>query len=295
MSAVSVETARFDTQALQNPEVSGVEYQQGELFGCEVREYLLEKWGRRCAYCGRRDVSLEVEHLLPKSRGGSDRVSNLTLSCRPCNQAKGNWTVEEFGKAIGKDFSSIARHAKEPLKDAAAVNTTRWAVFRGLKATGLPVEVGTGGRTRWNRTRLGIPKRHALDAACVGAVDGVEGWDIPVLGIQAAGRGAYQRTRVTAHGFPRGYLTRCKQVSGFQTGDRVKAVVPQGKKAGVHIGRVAVRASGSFNLQTSSGTIQGISWKYCHLLHRGDGYGYRAGKRISSPPVNGRGLRARVL
>jgi len=34
----------FDTQKLQNPEISGVEYQQGELFGYEVREYLLEKW-----------------------------------------------------------------------------------------------------------------------------------------------------------------------------------------------------------------------------------------------------------
>lgn len=50
VSAVSVELARFDTQELQHPEISGVEYQHGELFGYEVWEYLLEKWGRRCAY-----------------------------------------------------------------------------------------------------------------------------------------------------------------------------------------------------------------------------------------------------
>ena len=52
LASMSQELVRFDTQKLQNPEVSGVEYQQGELFGYEVREYLLEKWGRKCAYCG---------------------------------------------------------------------------------------------------------------------------------------------------------------------------------------------------------------------------------------------------
>ncbi|MEB3828486.1 HNH endonuclease, partial [Phormidium sp. CCY1219] len=69
-------------------EVSGVEYQQGELFGYEVREYLLEKWGRKCAYCAE-NTPLEVEHIHPQSKGGSDRVSNLTLACHPCNQSKG--------------------------------------------------------------------------------------------------------------------------------------------------------------------------------------------------------------
>ena len=54
------------------------------LHGYEVREYLLHKWGRKCAYCGTQNSPLEIEHILPKSRGGSDRVSNLTLSCRKC-------------------------------------------------------------------------------------------------------------------------------------------------------------------------------------------------------------------
>lgn len=89
ISSIVVETARFDTQKLQNPEISGVEYQQGTLFGYEVREYLLEKWGRRCAYCGKTDVPLEIEHILPRIKGGTDRVSNLTLACHSCNQKKG--------------------------------------------------------------------------------------------------------------------------------------------------------------------------------------------------------------
>ncbi len=71
ISTIQVETVRFDTHKLVNPEVSGVEYQQGELFGYEVREYLLEKWGRQCAYCGAENVPLEVEHIIPKSRGAA--------------------------------------------------------------------------------------------------------------------------------------------------------------------------------------------------------------------------------
>jgi hypothetical protein len=52
----------------------------------------------------------------------------------------------------------------------------------------------------------------------------------------------------------------------------VRAVVTNGKKAGRYTGRVAVRASGSFNLTTRTGTVQGISFKHCRLIHRCDGY-----------------------
>ena len=273
VQAGSMELARFDTQKLVNPEIRGVEYQQGTLAGYEAKEYLLEKWARTCAYCGAQDVPLEVEHIHPRSKGGSDRVSNLTLACRPCNQAKGNRDVREFVKDEAR-LARILKHAKAPFRDAAAVNATRWALHRELHKVGLPVEVGTGGRTKFNRSRFGIPKTHALDAACVGEVGTLHGWRAPTLAIRATGRGAYQRTRLTKHGFPRGYLMRAKRVAGFQTGDHVRAVVPAGKKAGVQVGRVAVRATGSFNIQTPAGVVQHIHHRYCRLLQRADGYGY---------------------
>ena len=268
VTALSMELVRFDLQRMQNPEISGVAYQQGTLAGYEVREYLLEKWGRRCAYCAGDGVPLEIDHITPRGRGGSDRVTNLTLACHPCNQAKGNRSAAEFG------HPAIQAKAKQPLGAAAAVNSTRWSLLNALTATGLAVETGTGGRTKWNRTRFGVPKTHALDAACVGVVEGVTGWVAPVLSIRCTGRGAYQRTRVTQDGFPRGYLMRHKQVRGFQTGDLVRATVPSGKKAGVHMGRVAVRATGSFNIQTPQGVVQGIGYRHCCVIQRGDGYGY---------------------
>ena len=279
VTSLSQELVRFDTQQMQDPEIAGVMYQQGTLAGYEVREYLLEKWGRKCVYCGQEGVPIEIDHIHSKSRGGSDRVSNLTLACHDCNQAKGNSPLEQFLAKQPEVLRRIQAQAKTPLKDAAAVNSTRWALVQRLKATGLEVEVASGGRTKWNRHRLHLPKTHSLDAVCVGSVDTIHNAQQPVLTIKATGRGSDQRTRLTKHGFPRGYLTRSKSAFGFQTGDLVKAVVTSGKKAGRYFGRVAIRATGSFNIQTATGLVQGIAHRFCTLIQRADGYGYALTKR----------------
>lgn len=276
VAAISTELVRFDTQVMQNPEIRGVDYQQGELQGYEVREYVLEKWGRKCAYCGADNVPLEVEHIIPRSRSGSDRVSNLTLACHECNLEKDNLTAEEYGALKRKDFSHITQQAKAPLKDTAAVNATHWSLYERLKAMGLPIETGSGGRTKYNRTRLGLPKTHWLDAACVGASTpdhlGVSG--ITPLAIKATGHGVRQTAQPDKFGFPKGHRQRPKHYFGFQTGDMARAVVTSGKKAGTYVGRVAVRATGSFNIQTSDGTVQGLHYRFFHPIHRADGYHY---------------------
>ena len=93
-------------------------------------------------------------------------------------------------------------------------------------------------------------------------------------------------------GFPRTSAKRLKRVHGLQSGDMVKAIVQTGKKAGTYIGSVAIRTSGSFNLKTENATIQGISYRYCHLLQRNDGYNYKQGGTALPPvPLNGTGLR----
>ena len=125
VTGISMELVRFDTQKLQNPEISGVEYQQGTLFGYEVREYLLLKWEYTCAYCGKKNVSFEVDHINPKARGGSNRISNLTLACHECNQKKGDKPIEVFLKDKPEVLRKIQELCKTPLKDAAAVNATR--------------------------------------------------------------------------------------------------------------------------------------------------------------------------
>ena len=274
VTVIHQELVRFDMQAMENPEISGVEYQQGELAGYEVREYLLAKFSRTCVYCGAKDVPLNIDHIQPRSRGGSSRVSNLALACIPCNQSKSNRLVDEFLAQDPARLARVLKQAKSPLRDAAAVNSTRWAIYRALQATELPVHTGTGGRTKWNRHQFRVAKSHTLDALCVGQVKGIVSYPSGVIITKATGRGTYSRTISDKHGFPRIARPRSKYVKGFQTGDLVRAVVPSGMKVGTHVGRVAVRTSGSFNIATTFGSVQGISAKHCVLLQRADGFNW---------------------
>jgi 5-methylcytosine-specific restriction endonuclease McrA len=257
------ELVRFDLQQLENPEISGIEYQQGELTGYEVREYLLNKWDRRCAYCGAENVPLQIEHITPRAKGGTNRVSNLCLACESCNIKKGTKNIEEFLKKKPDVLKKVLAQAKRPLKDATAVNSTRWSLFNRLKDTGLEVTTGSGGLTKFNRVRLQLPKTHYFDAACVGDTPELFVLANQPLLIKATGHGSRQMCRTDKFGFPSRYVPQFKFVKGFQTGDIVKAVVTSGKKIGTYTGRVAVRSTGSFNISTTTGLIQGISYKYC--------------------------------
>lgn len=289
VSAIAMELVRFDMQLMQNPDVEGVGYQNGTLAGTEVREYLLEKWGRKCAYCSVKNAPLNIDHVIPRASGGTDRVSNLTLACIPCNERKGKQSIEQFLARDPKRLALIKAGLKRPLNSAAAVNATRWALWRTLVATGLPVECATGGRTKWNRGRFDVPKTHALDAACVGKIGNVWEWRKETQDIRCTGRGSYQRTNVDASGFPRGKpMPTTKKIHGFKTGDLVTATLSKGVHIGTWIGRVAVRATGSFNIQTKNGTRQGISWRNCQLLQSADGYGYQARPALSLPALNDR-------
>jgi 5-methylcytosine-specific restriction endonuclease McrA len=275
IEAISQELVRFDMQLMAKPDIQGQEYQQGTLAGYETREFLLEKWGRQCSYCGVKDVPFQVEHIHPRAKGGSNSITNLTLSCEKCNTKKGTKDIKEFLKKDPARLERILKQARRPLSDAAAVNTTRWALFKTLKETGLPVETGSGGLTKFNRSQQMLQKTHWLDAACVGKstpILNIKG--IKPLLITANGHGSRQSCRTDKFGFPSRHVPREKIHFGFQTGDIVRAVVTTGKKIGNYVGKVAIRSSGSFNISTKNGLIQGISHKFCKRIHAKDGYSY---------------------
>lgn len=275
VAAVAVERVKFDMHLMQNPEITGVEYQQGERQGYEVREYLLEKFRRTCVYCGKQNVPLEIEHVVPRGSGGSNRVSNLVLSCHACNQAKGSQPVEVFLKGRSAVLARVKAQLKVSLADAAAVNATRNALYQGLLKTGLSVETGSGAQTKFNRLRQAYPKAHWIDAACVGdsgaavALD----TDLKPLRVTAKGHGVRQRCRPDKFGFPRNAAPRHKSFAGFQTGDIVAASIPQGKFAGSHVGRIAIRHRPSFRMSTA-GTVFDVHPKHIRIVQRADGYAY---------------------
>ena len=169
----------------------------------------------------------------------------------------------------------ILKQSKRPLADAAAVNTTRFALLEFLKTTGLPVETGSGGLTKFNRSQQNIPKSHWADAASVGKstrILNIKG--VKPLSIKANGHGTRQMCGTDKFGFPTRHRTKKQIHFGFSTGDIVKAAVTSGKKVGEYVGRVLCRATGSFDIATNSGRIAGISHKFCTPIHKKDGYSY---------------------
>lgn len=188
---VNVELASFDTQRMRVPEISGLQYQQGNLLGYQVREYLLAKWQRACPYCGATEIALQVEHLIPKARGGSDSVSNLTLACGPCNQRKGNSTAAEVG------YPQLQAQASVPLRDAAQVSALKTALLASLQQQfgEQHVRVRYGYQTNYHRIQvLGLAKSHAFDAVAIACKEGERVAPLPICWhLRCLPRGSYQR------------------------------------------------------------------------------------------------------
>lgn len=275
VTEIRQELVRFDTQQMENPEIAGTEYQQGTLAGYEVREYLLEKWGRKCTYCSKEDVPLQIEHIQARANGGSDRVSNLCLACEKCNLKKGTKDIRDFLKGKPDLVSRILKQTKAPLKDAAAVNSTRWKLFETLKSISLPVTTGTGGQTKYNRTRLGLPKAHWLDAACVGVTESLKVKTCKILKIKATGQGGRQRCQTDKLGYPQKYRP-LRPIHGFCTGDIVKTVIPKGVNKGTYIARLCPYSNGYGEIYPTSGKKRiGIKLDYVQKpVHQKDGYSY---------------------
>lgn len=291
----SFEAVRFDTQLLDNPDIEGVEYQKGTLFGYELRGYLMDKYGHECQYCHgmSKDPVLEWEHKIPKSRGGSDKVSNATLSCSCCNRDKGSMKSEEWLSATnGKKHKTELDKArisgiknvmdgKTAVSDryCAWVSSTRRYIERYLFGIFGDVECASGGKTKYNRTRFTLPKDHHYDALCVGTVPDNGYTDLTngyCLYIKAMGRGTRFRGKINKCGIIIKKLPpRTKRVFGFMNGDIVKANVPKGKYKGIHTGRVMTRASGSFDIRTGTKDLITANYKYCRILQYCDGYNYR--------------------
>lgn len=270
-----IELVKFDTQKLDNPYISGIEYQRGELYNVkDLRAYILAKYNNRCVYCGKPVHECgggEIDHVTPRSRGGSNRVSNLVLACKKCNKAKGNKTLNEFAPHKAKE---IRKQLKKSLAWAGIMNVVIGRLLEEIKNLGLKLYTVPGYETHKRRTDRNIPKTHAIDALfTTGSIFIVKNWNkLKTIIVKCIGRGDRRMARTNSAGFPIGHRERKKKYFNFITGDFVKAIVTKGKKIGTYIGRITVRKNGSFVINTNKGKIDGISYKYCKLLQYSNGY-----------------------
>ncbi|MET8470218.1 RNA-guided endonuclease IscB [Streptomyces sp. NPDC006422] len=279
VTEIHVETTAFDTHSMSaGRQLYGDQYRQGTLAGTDARGHLRDRWSRACAYCGATDGPLNVEHVHPRSRGGSTRIANLVLACAPCNQAKGNGPVSAFLAQDPERTAEIHAQLKPSLRHAAAMNCVQPVLLRALQRLAVPIRPWPCRTTSDNRSAFGLDKTHTLDALAVAPLDPERGDTIArvpdrVLLIEATGRGSYARTTPDRFGFPRLRRERKKQHFGYVTGDLVRAEIPKGKWAGVRTGRISVRARGQHSLATPGGRIN-VSHVHLRLLQRADGYAY---------------------
>lgn len=267
ITKIIVEVASFDTQKMQNPEINGVEYQQGELQGYAVREYLLEKYHRKCAYCKKKNIPLEVEHIIPKSRGGSDRISNLTLSCHTCNQKKGKQTAEEFG------YPNIQKQAKQSLKATAFMNIIRWRIVNHFRCGW-----AYGYVTKYHRIRLGLEKSHANDAFVIAGGENQEKCNVihKAKQVRRQNRSLYKTNLLKGGKKKRNTI---REAFGFRRFDKVLF-----EKKEYFI--LSLRTSGHFALGDLKGYETGVNYKKLHLLEKARGM-LQEVKAIPPRPTDG--------
>ncbi|MUG93039.1 endonuclease [Scytonema sp. UIC 10036] len=291
IKSIAIESVKFDLQKMETPDIEGIEYQQGTLWGYTLREALLEHWGRECVYCGQTDVPLQIEHINARSNGGSDRFSNLTLSCEKCNQKKGNKPVEQFLKDKGEILQKITSHQKKSLSDAAAVNSTRQAIFEMAHQFGLPVISGDGASTKMIRIKSGLPKAHWIDSACVGTDQIVKLRICQPLRITCTGHGTRQVQRVNAKGFPAIASIKKNPVTGKKevklvsknqkythatAGDYVICNLLKDRKhvrSGIYRARVKTPTDKGVEVLINGHRIA-VDRQYVKLIHQSDGYEY---------------------
>ena len=292
INKVMIENVSFDTAQMSSDNyLIGTDYQQGPLYDTNLRDFIFSKTKGRCSYCGAK--AEEIDHIIPKSKGGSNSTFNLTPACRSCNEKKLNLSLKEFGRLMNKDYSQL--EPKKLPKDATIVQSARNYMVKEITKLAPDTTTHDARITKYNRDQLGLPKQHYYDALSVGEIPTKFNFlTDKILVISAKGRGSRQMCSMDKFGFPRTSAKSSKSVKGFQTGDIVKAVVPFGSKQGEYLGKVAVRSSGSFDIQTKTQVIQGVGYKYCHIVQRSDGYSYYYKERDFLSAINNRVSIARI-
>lgn len=67
-----------------------------------TRQFIYDKFGGCCAYCGKELEwkDMQVDHVMPLRKGGSDTRDNMFPACRRCNHYKGTLTLEQFRETL---------------------------------------------------------------------------------------------------------------------------------------------------------------------------------------------------
>ena len=255
ISKIVIEVNAFDTQKMENPDIQGLEYQQGrQMDFWNVREYVLYRDKHTCQMCGGKvkDPVLNVHHIESRRTGGNS-PDNLICLCKTCHN-----DLHQNGKKL-----KIKR--KRSHKDSTFMNLVRKGIYEMLKTEYHDVEATYGYITKCTRIDNGLPKEHHIDALCIAGNP---------LAERSATRYRYKKIRChnrVLHriGFNKGGIRRKAQqgyeIHGFQMNDKVKV-----DRKEYHI--VARAKTGQMFLQDIDGNKCTKMSKYLKLVRHQRGY-----------------------
>ena len=233
ISSIRISNAKFDIQLMENPDIQGEEYQHGTLYGWQLRAYVFHQNHHRCFYCGQQESSprgdcepkghrtrclsegkqLTLDHVIPKSRGGTDRVANLTAACKKCNDRKNNRLPEEFLKNRPDKLRQLLDPEKRhSYRDAGWMNVMMPFILENLAGLGMPVEQTNAALTSWNRKQMQLPKTHCIDAAVLGNCQSLLGMPELVAHVRPSNGRRKRKANVVKNGTPTGddFLKYCR-------------------------------------------------------------------------------------
>lgn len=83
----------------------------------KIRFEVFKRDGFRCAYCGASvedpDVILEVDHIHPKAKGGTDDIDNYITSCKTCNRGKAAVPLSDIPETLCSRIGEVKARQKQ--------------------------------------------------------------------------------------------------------------------------------------------------------------------------------------
>ena len=237
VSNIVVETASFDIQKINHPDIQGEEYQKGEQLGFwNIREYVLWRDGHVCQHChGKsKDSVLNVHHLESRKTGGNS-PSNLITLCETCHKS---YHRGEFELKIKRGKS---------LRDAAFMGIMRWVLYKSIKKEYPNVSMTFGYITKSTRITNNLPKEHYVDARCISGHPQAK----PIGYYFYQKKVRCQNRQIHKENFLKGGRKRLNQASYIVRGFRLFDLVSYEGSAYYVFGR---RTSGYFDIRKLDGT-----------------------------------------
>ena len=260
---LAVETVKFDIQKIENPNIQGKEYQQGFLYGYEnVKQYLLFKQQGICHICGKKgdNSGWHIHHIVPKGKGGTDKVSNFALLHKECHiklhkqglKLKKDKPVNLIGLA---HFNSMRNKLRSILKDR----------------YGDGISFTYGYITKIDRVNLGLEKTHYNDAIAIAGIVEIKNDNIPVTVIKQVRKKKRSLHEATARKWTNG------NTGSVRNNKNVKGIVINGRRYSLW---------DKVRIENKTGYISGFTGTSCYVKDINGEYITACGKSYKQIPAS---------